>query len=160
MASRREPRKPSWTRSAAIGENVPAPLYLDTSAVLRAILENGISPEIERAIAAAPALVTSRLSVVESSRAMQRLRQLRRASETDVADAQREINSIWARCEMWELTASVCEMAGHVAPGTSLGTLDALHLATFVLAREQVEGLELVTVDERLQAALGAVRRA
>jgi hypothetical protein len=35
--------------------------------------------------------------------------------------------------------------------------VDALHLATFVLARERIEGLELVTVDERLQAALEAV---
>jgi hypothetical protein len=45
-------------------------LSLDTSAVLRAILENGITPEIEARIATAPALVTSRLSLVESSRAL------------------------------------------------------------------------------------------
>jgi predicted nucleic acid-binding protein len=51
-------------------------LYLDASAVLRAILENGTSPEIEARIAAAPALVTSRLSLVESARALHRLRQL------------------------------------------------------------------------------------
>lgn len=132
-------------------------LYLDTSAVLRAILENGSSPEIEAAIAAAPALVTSRLSLVESSRALHHLRQLGRVSETKLADAQREINAVWARCELWELTRSVCEMARQVAPGTSLRTLDALHLATFVLAREKIEDLELVTVDERLKAALDAV---
>jgi hypothetical protein len=38
-----------------------------------------------------------------------------------------------------------------------LRTLDALHLATFLLARERIEGLELVTVDERLQAALESI---
>jgi len=42
-------------------------------------------------------------------------------------------------------------------PWKSLPTLDALHLATFVLAREKIEGLELETVDGRLQAALEAV---
>jgi predicted nucleic acid-binding protein len=132
-------------------------LYLDTSAVLRAILENGTSPDVEALIAAAPALVTSRLSLVECSRALHRLRQIGEVSETKLADAQREIGAVWARCEVWELTQSVCERARQVAAGKALRTLDALHLATFVLAREKIEGLELVTVDDRLQAALGAV---
>jgi predicted nucleic acid-binding protein len=85
------------------------------------------------------------------------LRRLGKVSEAKLADAQREVSAVWARCELWELTPAVCEMARHVAPGRPLRTLDALHLATFVLAREQIEGLELVTVDDRLQAALGAV---
>lgn len=133
-------------------------IYLDTSAVLRAVVENGTSSELEARIAAAPALITSRLSIVESSRAIHRLRQLGRVSETQLADAQREIDAVWARCEIWELTASVCEMARRVAPAKALRTLDALHLATFVLAREKIAGLELLTADERLQAAAGGVQ--
>jgi predicted nucleic acid-binding protein len=132
-------------------------LYLDTSAVLRAVLESGTSPDIEGLVAAAPALITSRLSLVESSCALHRLRQLGQVSEAKLADAQREINAVWTRCELWGLTPSVCERARQVAPGKSLRTQDALHLATFVLAREKIESLELVTVDERLQAALEAV---
>ena len=42
-----------------------APLYLETSVALRATLEQGTTPEIENRIAAAPVLVTSRLSLVE-----------------------------------------------------------------------------------------------
>lgn len=132
-------------------------LYLDTSAVLRAILENGTSPEVEARIAAAPALVTSRLSLVESSRALHRLRQLGQVGEAKLADAQREVSAVWARCELWEVTPSVCETARQVTPGKSLRTLDALHLATFVLAREKIAGLELLTVDDRLQEAVGVV---
>ncbi|MBV8772003.1 MAG: type II toxin-antitoxin system VapC family toxin [Deltaproteobacteria bacterium] len=136
---------------------MPTCLYLDTSAVLRAVLENGTSPEIEAQIAAAPALLTSRLSLVESSRALQRLRLLGQVSEAKLADAQREINAVWARCELWELTLSVCEMARQVAPTKPLRTLDALHLATFVLARQKIGGLQLITVDDHLQAAFEAV---
>jgi predicted nucleic acid-binding protein len=136
---------------------MPACLYLDTSAVLRAVLETGTSPEIEARIATASTLITSRLALVESSRALHRVRQTGRTSEAQLADAQREINQIWARCELWELTPSVCERARNVASGTSLRTLDALHLATFVLARESVEGLELVTADERLRSAVWTV---
>jgi hypothetical protein len=36
-------------------------------------------------------------------------------------------------------------------------TLDALHLATFVLARRKIAGLELLTVDARLAEAAGVV---
>jgi predicted nucleic acid-binding protein len=136
---------------------VPAALYLDTSAVLRAVLENGTDPQLEASIAAAPALITSRLSLVEASRALHRLRQLGRVSETTLAEAAREIGALWARCELWELTPSVCERARQVAPGSPLRTLDALHLATFVLARERIEGLELITVEKRLEAAAEAV---
>jgi uncharacterized protein len=132
-------------------------LYLDTSAVLRATLESGASPDLEARIARAPALITSRLSLVESSRALHCLRQLGQISETKLADADRELNAVWARCELWELTASVCERARQVAPAKSLRTLDVLHLATFVMARERIGDLELVTADQRLRSALEAV---
>jgi predicted nucleic acid-binding protein len=132
-------------------------LYLDTSAVLRAILESGVSPDLEARIARAPVLITSRLSLVESSRALQRLRQLGQISETKLADADRELNAVWAGCELWELTASVCERARQVAPAKSLRTLEALHLATFVMARERIGDLELVTADQRLRSALETV---
>ena len=134
---------------------MPAPLYLDTSAVLRAILESGTSPEVESRIRDATALITSRLSLVEASRAFHRLRQLGRSSEPSLADAEREAAALWARCVLWELTSAVCETARNVVPGKPLRALDALHLATFVVAREKIPGLELLTVDERLRDAAG-----
>lgn len=50
-------------------------LYLDTSAVLRAALEEGTSPDVDDRIRTARALITSRLSLVESARAFHRIRQ-------------------------------------------------------------------------------------
>ena len=132
-------------------------LYLDTSAVLRATLEAGTTPELETRIASSRILLTSRLSLVESARALIRARQLRRASEEDLADVESELDSLWSRCEIWELTESVCELASHVAPGKALRTLDALHLATFLTARRRIEGLELLTVDRHLKEAVGTV---
>jgi hypothetical protein len=35
--------------------------------------------------------------------------------------------------------------------------LDALHLATFVLARRKMEGLELLCTDDRLRDAAGVI---
>ena len=130
-----------------------APIYLDTSAVLRAALETGTTPDLETRIRAAPVLVTSRLALVESARVLVRLRTTERVAEQRLADAEREIDAVWARCEIWELTRTVCDLARHVAPTKPLRSLDALHLATFVLARRKLEGLELVSVDSRLTDA-------
>ncbi len=129
---------------------MPSALYLDTSAVLRAVLEEGTTPTIEGKIAAASILITSRLSLVEAGRAFLRLRSSGKVSEEQLADAGRDLDALWARCEIWELTPAVCEMACHVAPTKPLWTLDALHLATYLFARRHIENLELLTADHRL----------
>ena len=130
-----------------------AALYLDASVALRATLEQGTTPEIEHRIAAAPVLVTSRLSLVESARALLRVRIQGGVPESRLADARRELDALWSRCELWELSAAVCELASLLAPDKPLRTLDALHLATFLLARGRIEGLELLTADKPLEDA-------
>jgi predicted nucleic acid-binding protein len=131
----------------------PEVLYLDTSAALRAVLEHGISPEIDRQISVSPYLITSRLSIVESARVMHRLR-ARGVGEQDLADIAREIDSIWARCTIWELNQDIMRLSQEVAPEAHLRSLDAIHLATFIKARRTI-GPEvlLVTADHRLEAA-------
>jgi predicted nucleic acid-binding protein len=130
-----------------------AALYLDTSVALRATLERGTTVAIENRIAAASALVTSRLSLVESARALLRVQLQGGVPESRLADARRELDTLWKRCELWELSPAVCDLASVLAPGKMLRTLDALHLATFLLARGRIEGLELLTADKRLEEA-------
>ena len=130
-------------------------LYLDTSAVLRAVLESGMTPEIERRLAAAEVLITSRLSLVEASRALIRLRVTGGCSDRALADAGRALDTLWARCEIWELTPAVCEAAQTAAPHLALRTLDALHYATWLLARRRLGEVDLLTADRRLQEAAG-----
>jgi len=71
-------------------------LYLDTSAVLRAVLETGTTPEVEARIRRAGVLITSRLSLVESARALHRLRLSSQVSEARLADAERATAAVWA----------------------------------------------------------------
>jgi predicted nucleic acid-binding protein len=120
---------------------------------LRATLEQGTTPEIEQRIAAVPVLVTSRLSLVESARVLLRVRVQRGVPESRLADARRELAGLWSRCELWELSSAVCDLASLLAPDKPLRTLDALHLATFLLARRRIDGLELLTADQRLEDA-------
>ena len=67
-----------------------------------------------------------------------------------MADAARELDALWARCQIWEITPLVCDRACQVAPTKPLLTRDALHLATYLLARRRIENLELLTADQRL----------
>ena len=128
-------------------------IYLDTSVVLRAALESGLDRARADQIASATVLVTSRLSLVEAARALLRVRHTREVSEEKLSRAEAEIAALWARTNIWELTREVCELGRQVAPAKALRTLDALHLATYLLARQKLEGLELLTVDERLRQA-------
>jgi predicted nucleic acid-binding protein len=123
------------------------PLYLDTSAMLRALLEAGTTPDVERRIRRATVLVTSRLSLVEADRALLCARGLGRIAEVRLATATREIEALWARTEIWELTPAVCDLARSVAPTALFRTLDALHLATLLMARRRLPQLELLTVE-------------
>lgn len=134
-----------------------AAIYLDTSAILRALLEAGASPDIERGLREARVLITSRLAVVEAARALLRLRQSGMVAETRLADAARELDALWARCDLWELTSAVCDLAAAIAPAKPLRTLDALHLATYLVARRRLGEVELITADRRLAEAAEAV---
>jgi predicted nucleic acid-binding protein len=136
---------------------MPLALYLDSSAILRPVLERGLSPEIERRLADAEVLITSRLSLVETARAFLRVRRLGERPESAIADAERQVRELWRHCELWELSREVCELAELVAPKAALRSLDALHLATFVLARREIEELHLLTADGPLRQAAGAV---
>jgi hypothetical protein len=48
----------------------------------------------------------------------------------------------------------VCDLASLLAPDKALRALDALHLATFLLARRRIDGLELLSGDRRPEDAV------
>jgi len=77
-------------------------LYLHSSAVSHSMLGQGLSAEVERRLAEAEVLVTSRPSLVEMSRAFLRVRLLGERPEAAVADAERSVRALWRRCEIRE----------------------------------------------------------
>jgi predicted nucleic acid-binding protein len=133
------------------------PVFLDSSVIVRTVLEHGTSRRVERVIAAATSLVVSRLALVETSRALLRARAERRVSEEAALRAETEVDDLLARCEIWELSRLVCDEARRLAPTLALRTLDALHLATFTVARKRLPTLRLLSTDERMLAAAAAL---
>ena len=125
-------------------------VYLDTSALLRLVLgEPGALVELT----SAQSLVSSELLAVESLRTIDRLR-LQGALSVEAAAARRATASEWLEAvDLVLLQRPVLARASEPFP-TSLGTLDALHLATALVWRDRIhEPLVVATHDRDLALA-------
>lgn len=129
-------------------------VYLDTSAVLRALLGQ------------APLLAgwgnwneaySSELMVVEARRAIDRLRLAAALDDAGVADAQAELARIERSLGVIRLTRRVLDRAAQPM-ATAVRTLDAIHLASALLLRERhADDLLFATHDGRQALAARAL---
>jgi uncharacterized protein len=115
-------------------------IYIDTSALLRIVFPDGTTPALQRFLGRDPELVSSSLLQVEARRGALR-RAPRRMPQVDVV--LREVDVV-------AIDAAVVESAGRL-PDPVLRSPAAIHLATALLIREDVEAL--LTYDDRLAAA-------
>lgn len=124
--------------------------YLDTSALLRAVLRE---PGALDALSSAERLVSSELLAVEAVRTLDRLR-LQGALSADEAAARRVIVDEWLESvDLVLLQRPILSRAGEPLP-FPLGTLDALHLATALVWRDRTrEALIVATHDGTLALA-------
>ena len=124
--------------------------YLDTSALLRLVLRE---PGAREELLSCEALVSSELLAVESLRTVDRLR-LQGALLPEEAAARRAAVSEWLEAiDLVLLQRPILARASEPLP-ISLGTLDALHLATALVWRDRMrQGLVMATHDEALALA-------
>jgi len=128
-------------------------VYLDSSVLLRVVLgQTGSLREwkaIERAVA-------SELVEVESLRTLDRLRLEERLPDEQIASRREAVYRLLDSVEIVEPNRSVLQRASQPLP-TSLGTLDAIHLATALLWREKTgTDLAMATHDDALATAARA----
>jgi predicted nucleic acid-binding protein len=128
-------------------------VYVDSSVLLRmALNERGALREwrrIDRPLA-------SELIRLECRRTIDRARIRERLSDDAVADQREVVLGLLDAFDIVPLDGVVLERAAEPFP-TLLGSLDAIHLATAVLARAQVEDLYFATHDGELATAARAV---
>lgn len=125
--------------------------YADSSVLLRLVLgEPGRLAEWEEV----DRLVTSRLAEVECLRTLDRLALRQLLDTAEVVAARSAVFELLDAAEVVELTRPVLSRAGQPFPAP-LGTLDALHLATALLWREQ-EGAPLLLATHDAALALAA----
>ncbi|MEO8195464.1 MAG: type II toxin-antitoxin system VapC family toxin [Thermoanaerobaculia bacterium] len=135
-------------------------IYLETSALLQVLLEQGSHVGINEILADlehADRLLTSRLTRIECERALLRLAIERAATPEALSRVEQEMATLFDRVEVIEISAEIAELAGRIAPASPLRSLEAIHLATWQVARRLAPDLELVTADRRFAAAAGVV---
>ena len=128
--------------------------YLDASVILRLVLGQTDQlaewPDVTAGVASA-------LAEVECLRTLDRLRTERGVSEAIVASRREAVFHFMASIEIVETTHAVLDRASQPLP-TTLGTLDAIHLATATLWSERTETeLVMATHDHALARAARAI---
>lgn len=123
-------------------------IYLDTSAVLRALLGDGERlPEWGKWGRA----YSSELMVVEARRAIDRLRLEHALDDEGLADAHQALASTRRAIGAIRLTPAILRRAGQPMP-TVVRTLDAIHLASALLFAEHREAGLVFGTHDRSQA--------
>ncbi len=124
-------------------------VYLDTSVVLRRLF-NEPDPvscwgKWERAYA-------SRIWLTEAERTVDRLRLEGRITDEDVARLREDLRLVHDTLHVIPVSDDILKRAGEAFP-TTLGTLDAIHLASALAVRPGAELDRFLTHDRRLATA-------
>jgi len=125
--------------------------YLDTSVLLRKVLGQGGALQEWPSIRIG---VTSALAATQCLRTLDRFRLRAGLSDHELALRREMVFRLFERLEVIDVTAAVLDRAAQPIP-TELGTLDAIHLATAVLWREQ-SGADLVMATHDVALATAA----
>lgn len=118
------------------------PVYLDTSAILKLIVSEPESEPLLRALESRPDRVSSVLAVVESHRALRRLRASRDVRDRAIA--------VLSAVVLVRVDDAIVERASTFADAT-LRALDAVHLATALSLGDDPDAV--FTYDRRLARA-------
>lgn len=127
--------------------------YLDSSVLLRIILRQTDALKEWKRVRTG---IASALVEVECLRTLDRFRLIHRIADDEIARRREAVYRILETVEIVELTSAVLSRAAQPFP-TSLGTLDAIHLATAILwAERSGERLAMATHDTTLAVAARA----
>lgn len=132
-------------------------VYAESSAVLAWLLDEEAGPGVRQSLAAAPIVVASDLTLVECDRVLLRAAALGELTEAEAADRRAHLAAAAAHWQLLSIGPEVVERARRPFPGEPIRTLDAIHLASLLVARSAVAGLELLSLDDRIRRAAGSL---
>jgi hypothetical protein len=122
-------------------------LYAESSAVLAWLLDEPTAPAVRRLLGEAEVIVASDLTLIECDRVLLRAVALKELTEAIEAAAH------W---QVLRIAGEIVDRSRQPFPGDPIRTLDAVHLASLLVARSAVVGLRLLSLDDRVrQAATG-----
>ena len=126
-------------------------LYAESSAVLAWLLGESAGERVRDFLSSAALVLASDLTLIECDRVLIRGVTSNQISEAHGADRRAHLNKAAAHWNVFALDAEIVERARRPFPGEPIRTLDAIHMATAVVARSTVPGVALLSLDHRLR---------
>jgi predicted nucleic acid-binding protein len=127
-------------------------LYAESSAVLAWLLDEDDSAFVRRTLSESAIIIASDLTLIECDRVLHRAGALGELTEAEVADRRAHLAAAAAHWHVLRIGPEVVDRARQPFPGDPIRTLDAMHLASVLVARSGVPGLALLTLDQRIRA--------
>jgi hypothetical protein len=128
-------------------------LYAESSAVLAWLLDEKSAVNVRRSLAAAEIIVASDVTLIECDRVLLRAAVLGDLTEVEAADRRAHLTAAASHWQVLRLAPEIVERARQPFPGEPIRTLDAIHLASVLVARTAIVGLKLLSLDVRVRNA-------
>lgn len=126
-------------------------LYAESSAVLAWLLGDH-GGELARAqLSAAELVLTSDLTLIECDRVIHRAVALGELTEEEASKRRTLLATASEHWAVFGMDGEMSERARRVFPREPVRTPDAIHLATALVTRNVVTGVQLLTLDERIR---------
>lgn len=126
-------------------------LYAESSAILAWLLDEEAGTFVRQTLAKTEIVVASDLTLIECDRVLHRAAVLGELTEAEVADRRAHVATAAAHWHVLRIGPEVVDRARQPFPGDPIRTLDAIHLASALVARAAVAGLDLLSLDERIR---------
>ncbi len=117
------------------------------------LLDEKSAAEVRRSLADSELIVTSDLTLIECDRVLLRAAALGELTETEAADRRAHLTTAASHWQILRVAPEIVERARQPFPGEPIRTLDAIHLASVLVARAAVAGLKLLSLDDRVRKA-------
>jgi predicted nucleic acid-binding protein len=128
-------------------------LYAESSAVLAWLLDEAAAPEVRELLSRAAVIVASDLTLIECDRVLQRVIALGELNAAEAADRHAYLTAAASQWQILHLAGEVVDRVRQPFPAEPIRTLDAIHLASALIARGALPGLRLLSLDDRVRAA-------
>lgn len=130
-------------------------LYAESSAVLAWLLDEETAPTVRQLLTDAEIVVASDLTLIECDRVLIRAINLGELTEADAADRRAHLSAAASHWHVLRIAGEVVDRARQPFPGEPIRTLDAIHVASTLIARSAIAGLILLSLDERVRNVAG-----
>jgi hypothetical protein len=126
-------------------------VYAESSAVLAWLLDEASGTLVRQELAEFTAVFASDLTLIETDRVLLRAAARSELTAAEAADRHAYLVAAAARWHLLRISPDVVERARQPFPGEPIRTFDAIHLASALVARSTVPGLEVVSLDDRIR---------